>query len=171
MTITIGAALMALANNLVFEPMELVTGGVSGLAIVVKAWTEPLINGGIPVWLFTLLCDIPLYIISAKVKGIRFLFSALYGSAAFILGMMLFPVIDLQLHDYLLASIMGGALMGLGIGLVFSAQASTGGTDLLANIIQNKTRHLSIPVVMTCIDGIIITIGAAQFGLKMLSMQ
>ncbi|MFT4144587.1 MAG: YitT family protein [Mobilitalea sp.] len=166
MTITIGAALMALANNLVFEPMELVTGGVSGLAIVVKSWTEFIIDGGFPVWLFSLLCNVPLYLVSLKVKGLRFLLSTLYGTAAFILGMMLFPVVDLQLQDYLLASIMGGALMGLGIGLVFSAQASTGGTDLLANIIQNKTRHLSIPVVMTCIDGVIIAIGAAQFGLK-----
>ncbi|HWT73671.1 MAG TPA: YitT family protein [Mobilitalea sp.] len=163
--ITVGSILMGLSNNLIFEPMELVTGGVSGLAIVVKALTNTIIAGGIPVWLFTVLANIPLFLISAKVKGVKFLFSAIYGTVAYILSMMLLPIVDLKLGDYLLASIMGGALGGIGIGLVFSVQASTGGTDLLANIIQYKNKHMSIPVVMTCVDGVIIFIGALVFGL------
>lgn len=163
--ITVGAILMGLSNNLIFEPMELVTGGVSGLAIVVKSWTSNFIAGGIPVWLFTVMCNIPLFLISAKVKGVKFLFSALYGTVAYILSMMLLPMVDLGLNDYLLASILGGALGGIGIGLVFSAQASTGGTDLLAYIIQSGNKHMSIPVLMTVVDGIIIVIGAIEFGL------
>lgn len=163
--ITIGSILMGLSNNLIFEPMELVTGGVSGLAIVVKSLTSSIVEGGIPVWLFTVVCNVPLFLLAAKVKGVRFLFASLYGTVSYILSMMLLPVIDLQLDDMLLASIMGGVLGGLGIGLVFYAQASTGGTDLLANIIQYNNRHLSIPVVMTCVDGIIIFIGALVFGL------
>lgn len=156
---------MGLSNNLIFEPMELVTGGVSGLAIVVKSLTGSLVEGGVPVWLFTVICNIPLFLLAAKVKGVKFLFASLYGTVAYILSMMLLPIVDLQIDDFLLASIMGGVLGGLGIGLVFYAQASTGGTDLLANIIQYNNKHLSIPVVMTCVDGVIIFIGALVFGL------
>jgi len=165
MIITFGAILMGLSNNLIFEPMELVTGGVSGLAIVVKFLTKSIIEGGFPVWLFTVICNIPLFLIAAKVKGGKFLFSALYGTVAYVLAMMILPIIDLKLDDYLLASILGGVLAGIGIGLVFSAQASTGGTDLLANIIQYNNRHMSIPILMTIVDGVIIVIGALAFGL------
>lgn len=163
--ITLGSILMALANNLIFEPMELVTGGVSGLAIVIKAWTSPFIAGGIPVWLTNLALNVPLYLIAAKVRGFKFLISALYGTVTYILSMMVLPVMNLGIDDFLLISIMGGVISGIGIGLVFSVQASTGGTDLLAYIIQHKNKHLSVPVVMTCVDGVIITVGAIAFGL------
>jgi uncharacterized membrane-anchored protein YitT (DUF2179 family) len=79
--------------------------------------------------------------------------------------MMIIPIVDLQLNDYLLASILGGVIGGAGIGLVFSVQASTGGTDLVAYILQNKNKHMSVPQLMIFVDGIIILIGAFTFGL------
>lgn len=163
--IIVGSILMAVAVNLIYEPMGLVTGGVSGLAIVVKRWTEFIVKGGIPVWLFTVLCNVPLYLWSLKIKGLKYLFSALFGTVAFILALMIIPVYDLKLDDYLLASIMGGVLTGLGIGLIFCVQASTGGTDLLASLIHIYNRHISIPLIMTIIDAIIIAIGAVAFTL------
>lgn len=163
--ITVGSILMALANNLIFEPMELVTGGVSGIAIVIKEWTSSLVSGGIPVWLTNLALNIPLYLLATKMRGFKFLITTLYGTITYILAMMLLPVVDLGIEDFLLVSIMGGVICGIGIGLVFSVQASTGGTDLLAYIIQHKNKHLSVPVVMTCVDGVVIAIGALVFGL------
>lgn len=163
--ISFGAILMALAVNLIFEPMQLVTGGVSGLAIAVKAWTSSIVDGGIPVWLFTIACNIPLFLLATKIRGIRFLFSSLFGTVVYILALMVIPIIDLQMDDYLLASILGGALSGVGIGMVFSVQASTGGTDLVAYILQNKKKHMSVPQLMTIVDGLIIIIGALTFGL------
>jgi uncharacterized membrane-anchored protein YitT (DUF2179 family) len=163
--IMVGSILMALSVNLIFEPMELVTGGVSGLAIVVKSLTGFIIEGGIPIWLFTIVCNIPLYLLSVKMKGIKFLFSTLFGTVAFILALMVIPIYDLQLDDYLLASILGGVIGGIGIGLVFSVQASTGGTDLLATLIHFKNRHISVPQILIFIDGIIILVGALAFGL------
>lgn len=165
MTIMVGSILMALAVNLIFEPMGLVTGGVSGIAIVVKQLTGFLWEGGIPVWVVTVACNIPLFLLGAKVKGIRFLFSALFGTVSFILALMVVPVHDLQLNDYLLASILGGVVSGVGIGMVFSVQASTGGTDLLAIILQRYNRHISIPQILIFIDGSIIFLGALVFGL------
>ncbi len=165
LTILAGSFLMALAVNLVYEPMELVTGGVSGLAIVVKYWTGGIIRGGIPIWFFNLACNIPLFLLSIKARGVKFLLTSLFGMLAFSLSLMVIPVIDLGLNDYLLASILGGAISGVGIGLVFSVQASTGGTDLLATLLHFKNRHITVPQILIVIDGAIILIGAFVFGL------
>lgn len=163
--ILLGSVLMAVSVNFIYEPMGLVTGGVSGLAIVVKYLTESIVKGGIPIWLFTIICNIPLYLISAKVKGLKFLISAAFGTVAFILALMVIPVYDMKLEDYLLAAILGGVIGGIGIGLVFSVQASTGGTDLLASVIHTNKSYISIPQILTFIDGFIIFAGAVTFGL------
>jgi uncharacterized membrane-anchored protein YitT (DUF2179 family) len=165
LTIVIGSVFMALAVNLIYEPMGLVTGGVSGLAIVIKRWTEPFIDGGIPIWLFTVFCNVPLFLLSIKLKGFRFLISALFGTIAFILTLMIIPIYDFQIDDYLLAAIAGGVISGIGIGMIFSVQASTGGTDLAAILLQNYNRHISVPMIMTFIDAVIILIGAIAFGI------
>lgn len=163
--ILVGSLLMALAVNLVYEPMELVTGGVSGLAIVVKDLTRGIINGGIPLWLFNVACNVPLFLLAIRAKGFRFLVTSLFGMMAFSLALMVIPVVDLQLEDYLLASILGGAISGIGIGMVFSVQASTGGTDLLATLLHFKNRHITVPQILIIIDGAIILIGALVFGI------
>ncbi len=163
--IFIGAFLMAVSVNVIFEPMELVTGGVSGLAIVVKYLTEGIITGGFPIWLFTVVCNVPLFLLAAKLRGFRFLFSTIFGTISFIVTLMIVPVYDLKIDDYLLGSIMGGVIGGIGIGLVFSAQASTGGTDLLASVIHTAKKHISIPQILNFVDGIIILVGAFVFGL------
>lgn len=163
--ITIGAVLMGLSVNLVFEPMKLVTGGVSGLAIVVKSWTKTIVNGGIPVWLFTIAVNIPLFLFATKIRGGRFLISSLYGTFIYALSMMIIPIVDLKLDDYLLAAILGGVVGGAGIGLVFSVQSSTGGSDLVAYILQKRNKHMSVPQLMIFVDGLIIIIGAVTFGL------
>jgi uncharacterized membrane-anchored protein YitT (DUF2179 family) len=164
-TILVGSILMAISVNFIYEPMKLVTGGVSGLGIVIKYWTTSMVEGGVPIWLFTVICNVPLFLIAAKVKGLRFLFSALFGTVAFIVALIIVPIHDFHLDDYLLASIMGGVIGGAGIGLVFSVQASTGGTDLLATMIHVRSKHISIPQILTFVDGIIIFIGALVFEL------
>jgi len=163
--IIVGAVLMAFSVNLVFEPMGMVTGGISGLAIVVKRLTEPLIEGGVPIWVFNTICNVPLYLIAVYLKGKKFIVSAIAGTIAYILALLVIPVYDLQFEDTLLASILGGVIGGAGLGMVFSASASTGGTDLLATLIHNYKKHISIPQILTFIDGGIIFVGAMVFGL------
>lgn len=164
-TIIVGAILMALSVNLVYEPMGLVTGGISGMGIVVKKLTEGIVDGGVPIWLFTVACNVPLILAAIKIKGLRFLLLALLGTSVYILAMMLFPINTTKFDDALLASICGGAIGGVGMGMVFSAQASTGGTDLLAMLIHGYKKHISVNQILIFIDGIIIVIGAIVFGL------
>lgn len=165
MTIIVGAILMAVAVNLVYEPLGLVTGGISGLAIVVKRLTEGIIEGGIPVWLFNMVCNVPLFLIAIYIKGRKFIINVLVGTITYILFLYIIPVYDLQFEDYLLASIFGGVISGVGIGMVFSASASTGGTDLLATLLQGYKKHLSVPQILSFVDGAIIFIGATVFGI------
>ena len=165
MTIVVGAILMALSVNLVFEPMGLVTGGISGLGIIVKKLTEGLISGGLPIWLFTVACNIPLFLAAIKLKGFRYLLLTLFGTTVYIFAMMLFPIYTKGFEDQLLGSICGGAISGVGMGMVFSAQASTGGTDLLASLVHGYKKHISVPQILILIDCIIIVVGAIIFGL------
>lgn len=161
----VGAVLMALSVNLVFEPMGMVTGGVSGLAIVIKKVTESFINGGIPIWLFNILINIPLIIIAIVVKGKKFVLSSIFGTISYIISLYFLPVYSQTFDDPLLASIFGGVLAGLGLGLVISSSSSTGGTDLVAQIIQKFKKHYSVPRILIVIDGMIILLGMLVFGL------
>lgn len=165
-TIVTGAILMALAVNFIFEPLGLVTGGLAGLAIVVKEVTEFFWDTGIPVWLFTVLTNIPLFLIAFKVLGLKTMFNVILGTVSYILALMIIPIYDFQFDDLLMASLVGGAISGVGLGLVFSASSSTGGTDLLATLVQKYKPHMSVPVILTIIDGIIIALGAMVFGLE-----
>jgi len=163
--IIVGSVLMALSVNLIYEPLGLVTGGVSGLAIIVKFLTKGIITDGFPVWAFTIICNVPLFFLAAKINGIRSLITNLFGTVVFVLTLMVIPIFDLKLDDMLLSSIMGGVIGGVGIGLVFSSQASTGGTDLLATVIHTSKKHISIPQILGAVDGVIILAGAVVFGL------
>lgn len=156
---------MALAINLIYEPLGLVTGGLSGLAIIVKEITRFLWEGGLPVWLFTVIVNIPLFIMAIKVLGLKTMFSVFIGTVSLVIALMIIPIYDFQFDDLLLSSVVGGAITGVGLGMVFSASASTGGTDLLATLIHKYKRHISVPFILTFIDGAIIVLGALVFGL------
>ena len=161
--IVIGAVLMAFAVNLVFEPMNLVTGGVSGIAIVVKKWTEPFIDGGLPIWVFTLVANGPLFIYTFIVNGPKRVANVLIGTLVFIVALIVIPIFDVQFDDRLLGSIIGGTINGIGIGMVFSRKSSTGGTDLLATLIHDKKRYFSIPQILIVIDGFVVLMGAISW--------
>lgn len=165
MTIIVRSVLMAAAVNFIYEPLGLVTGGLAGLAIIVKEITGFILEGGFPVWLFTVITNIPLFIISIKLLGIKTMLNVFIGTSSYILALMVIPIYDFQFNDMLLSSVIGGTITGIGLGMVFSYSASTGGTDLLATLIQRFKRHLSVPVVLIFIDGAVIAIGALVFGL------
>jgi uncharacterized membrane-anchored protein YitT (DUF2179 family) len=165
LSIIFGSFLMALAINLIYEPLGLVTGGLSGLAIVVKELSVFIWEGGIPIWLFTVLANIPLFIVTIRIMGLKTLFSTLIGTGSLIIALMIIPIYDFQFDDLLLSSVVGGVISGVGLGMVFSASASTGGTDLLATLIHRYKRHISIPFILIFIEGTIIVFGALVFGL------
>lgn len=162
-----GATLLALGINWFLEPSELVTGGISGTAIVIKEVSKMTIGFGIPLWLTNIALNIPLFLISIKQRGFKFaqksLYSVLWLSfALWFTGYLPNPF--LSNADILLTALFGGAFLGVGIGLVIRSGGTTGGTDMLASII--KFRHTKFPIskLMLCIDGTIILCGCFIFG-------
>ena len=133
--IIIGTALMAFAIASVLEPASLVTGGFSGIAIIVKQYTGHLIPGGVPLSVTNLALNIPVFLIAIRLKGLRYLIHTLFATVMLSFWLSVLPVVPLAGNDLLLASLYGGILMGAGIGLVFVTGATTGGTDLIAEIV------------------------------------
>lgn len=164
--IIVGTGLMALSINSVFDAAGLVTGGFSGVAIIVKAWTENLIDGGIPLWITNFGLNIPLFVLGAKLRGFSFVKKAVIGEISLSAWLAVQPVFPLVGDDLLLAAVYGGVIQGVGIGLVFLGRGTTGGTDMMAALIQNKIRHYSISQVMQFIDGIVVIMGMYVFGIQ-----
>ena len=163
--IIVGTALMATAITSCFDAAGLVTGGFSGIAILVKAGTKSLYGNGIPLWVTNLVLNIPVFLLAAKIKGVAFVKKALLGDLSLTVWLAVLPAWKLS-GDFLLVALYGGLLQGVGIGLVFLGGGTTGGTDLLAAIIQNFMRHYSIAQIMQFIDGAIVLVGMYVFGVQ-----
>ena len=163
--IIVGTALMATAITSCFDAAGLVTGGFSGISILVKAGTKSLYGNGIPLWVTNLVLNIPVFLLAAKIKGIAFVKKALLGDLSLTVWLAVLPAWKLS-GDFLLVALYGGLLQGVGIGLVFLGGGTTGGTDLLAAIIQNFMRHYSIAQIMQFVDGAVVLVGMYVFGVE-----
>ena len=157
---------MAIAVNMVYEPMNMVTGGVSGLAIVIKYWTESLISGGVPLWLSNLLINIPLFVFAIIIFGGKYIARTLYATICFTITLYIIPINPIFTEDYFLASIFGGVLMGAGLGLILFYQCTTGGTDLFSSLVQVKLKHYTVPQILMVVDSSIVLLGAVVFGIN-----
>lgn len=160
-----GTFLMALGINLAFDPMGLVCGGVTGLAIVVKYLTGFILDGGIPVWLSNLLFNGPLFVVALIKKGKKYIAKTMFATVMLSVWIYLVPIYQL-FDDYVLATLFGGVMTGAGIGMVLSRMATTGGTDLLSALIHDKLKHITIPQLLAITDGAIVLLGAVVFGVE-----
>lgn len=162
-----GAGTMATAVNCVFEPMQLVTGGVTGIGIILKEITRNVAYPeGIPLWVTNLVCNIPLFIIAYYLLGKRFLRKGLISAVIFTIYLGVIPIADPPTQDVLLNTVLGGVLMGFGLGMVFAVGSTTGGMDLLAVLLQRRFRHMSEAQILAIVDGMIVIAGAVIFGLE-----
>ena len=162
--IIVGTGLMSLAINSVFDAARMVTGGFSGIAIIIKAWTKNLIEGGIPLWVTNCVLNLPLFVIAWKVRGFSFIKRAILGEISLSVWLAIQPVWNLAGNDLLLSALYGGVIQGVGIGLVFLGGGTTGGTDMMAAIIQKFLKHYSIAQIMQVIDAMVVLVGMYVFG-------
>ena len=162
--IIVGTGLMSLAINSVFDAAGMVTGGFSGIAIIIKVWTKNLIEGGIPLWVTNCVLNLPLFVIAWKVRGFSFIKRAILGEISLSVWLAIQPVWNLAGNDLLLSALYGGVIQGVGIGLVFLGGGTTGGTDMMAAIIQKFLKHYSIAQIMQVIDAMVVLVGMYVFG-------
>lgn len=167
--ITAGCIIYALGVSLYLDSNKIASGGVSGLAIILSHITPLKMTG---VWIVIL--NVPLFILGAVAFGKRFIFSTLYSTVVSSLLMELFTfivsILPEKVMQYLpltenivIAGVIGGALMGLGIGIVFKMGSTTGGTDILVKYLRRKFRYIKTGVISLIIDLIIITISYFVF--------
>jgi len=164
--IIIGATILAAGVNMFLAKIKLVTGGVSGLAIIIQYITEKHYGRGVPLWLTNIVVNIPLFAIAIKLKGRQFVGKSMFAAAYLSFALFYTSFIPAPEVDFLLASIFGGVLVGTGLGFVLRASASTGGTDLAANIIKVYFKNVPIAKIILVLDSTIIIIGAFVFGVE-----
>lgn len=153
--ITIGCLIAAIALNILLSPAKISTGGASGVGVILYNMYN------IPISLTVLLINIPLFIIALKDLGLKFCIKAIIGTLLLVLMLEVTkPLVNIEWLDFsndlFLSSIFGGILMGLGLSLVFKGEGSTGGSDLLAQIIYKKRSSSSIGQLLLIIDTIVI---------------
>lgn len=155
-----GTFLMALAVVQFFDAMGVVAGGVTGIAIMLKSLFH------VPMWVVNAGINIPLFIVGYRILDRDTFIRTLVATMSLTIFLGAIPEMQLLTGDKLVDIIVGGVLMGSGLGLIFAQYGSSGGTDLLATLINVKVRHVSIPRILAIIDGVIVVAGAGVFGVS-----
>lgn len=146
----LGCALFAAAFNMFLEPSNLNAGGISGLAMVLGHLFQ--YEG---VGIISLLINIPLFAIAGLRIGKKFFVGSLIGMFFVSVFIDLFVFLP-KLHlDPLLGALYGGAMAGVGLGIVFASGMSTGGSDIIVRLLKKKWQYLPIGVITICFDAIV----------------
>jgi len=159
--ILVGSTILAVSMHLFFIPNQLVAGGLSGTAQIINSFT------GWPIGTLTFVLNIPLFILGWRYLGGRrflartviasFLFSAILDGLK-----LLWPDVHLT-DDLALNALYGGVTAGVGVGLLFRARATSGGTDILARILEKR---LGLPLSQAYLytDGLVVFVAGLAFG-------
>lgn len=153
-----GIFLMAFSLHSFFEPFDIVSGGATGLGIIL----EDVI--GIPLWISNLAINVPLFVWAYFVFDKHFVLRAAASELLFTFFLYLFEGLYLVESDFVTSAIFGGALYGVGVGMVLRTGTTTGGTDLAASIVNSIFSHIKIPVAMLILDVAVILTGFTVFG-------
>lgn len=156
--ILIGVLLTAVGLDMFLVPNRIAAGGVSGIATILHY------VAGFPVGTAMLAINIPLFIIGIKQFGLSMGLRSLFGTVtlSLLIDFMASLEIPEPTQNPLLASIYGGIIVGIGIGIVFRNKGTTGGTDLAAAIINNYMK-LSVGVVLFIVDASVIIAAGLAF--------
>ena len=155
---TLGAAVYALAFAWCYAPNHIGFGGLTGLAQIANRFIPALPVGGVVIVL-----NIPLFLLGWWLLGGQVLVSSLYAMACSSLMIdALNGLFDFSPMEPMLAAVIGGALLGTGLGLVFSRRATTGGTDLMARLLKLRFGWLPVGKLLMYLDlVVIVAVGVA----------
>ena len=134
--IFVGCAIQGLAYAMFLIPHHFVPGGVSGIAIIINYFA------GLPVGLLIMVLNIPIFLLGLKTMGRRYVLNSLAGMVASSLFIDFFNqvlALPSATDNPVLASIYGGVMLGIGLGIVFRGRASTGGSDIVGMILHRYT--------------------------------
>ena len=146
----------ALSLDLFIVPNKIICGTLTGLSTLVNF----LINNALGIGTLTIIFDIPILLLGLKTQGLKFIVRCLI--TILVLGVItdLFAFLEPVTNDLLIASIYGGVIQGIAIGIYCKYKVSSGGTELLGRIISEKFKFASIPVCIGILDAIIVITGS-----------
>ena len=156
--IILGSAIFAAGIQWFYHPASLLSGGVTGIAMMVNYIT------GWPIGVMMFAMNLPLFIIAFKNYGWRFVAGSLLGTFVSSLIIDLLALVNFNITaEPFLACVYGGIITGLGLGIVYSTGATTGGTDIVAKLIRERYPYVNFGTMILVLDGVIIAAYALMF--------
>lgn len=151
LVIVIGSIVYAVGFQFFMYPNSIVPGGASGAAMIINRLIP------VPVGVMTIILNIPLFIIAWRYFGLDFLIASLVGMTLSSVFVDLFAMLNIVLtYDAMLASVIGGAIKGLGLGAIYYVGATTGGADIVAKLLRMKYPHINLGTILLLLDAAII---------------
>jgi len=148
--IFVGSGIFSIGFNMFLGPNDLNAGGLSGLA---QLLVELLQFGS--VGLFVVLINLPLFVLAGIKVGKQFFLGSLAGMLSLTATLELFTFLPAPQVDPLLAALYGGVMAGIGVGIVFMAGASTGGSDIIVRLLKLKMQHVNIGTITIGFDCVV----------------
>lgn len=155
--IATGAFILAIGISCFLVPMKLSTGGVSGVGTVLYYFFN------VPLSVTTLVINAGLFVMGYRMLKKEAIFKTLAGILFLALFLEITGLFGTYTEDRLIASLFGGIMAGIGVGLTVIRGASTGGSDFAALMINKRMPHVSVATVIMIIDGIVITLSGIAF--------
>ena len=155
--ILVGTLILAIGLNVFLVPMKLSAGGIGTIGTVLLYFF------GIPLSVTNLALNLLLFLVGFKVLGRDSVIKTIVGMVLLSLFLEITSRMPVPELDIIIATIMGGALVGLGVGLVIRVGGSSGGSDFLGLMIRKRVPHISVATIILTIDLIIILIAGICF--------
>jgi len=157
----LGAVLYALSVDMFTSPNNIAPGGVTGISTILNSLFD------LPIGMMMMIINIPIFILGGifigwKYIGRSLVCLALVSSAIDLLD----PYLPVYQGDLMLASIFGGIIMGLSLGVIFTRGGSTGGTDIVARLLGKLMPSMTQGRLILGIDLVVVIIAALVFGLE-----
>ncbi len=148
--LTAAAVIYAVAISLFLDPNNIAPGGVTGISILVNRFTA------IPTGTMNLLINIPIVLLGLWKFGWRFICSTMYVLALITVFINALASYGAMTDDLLIAAVIGGALIGAALALVFMAGATTGGIDIIVKVVRTKRKHIKTNILFLLFDSMVI---------------
>ena len=154
----VGSGVFALGFSLFLQPNDMNPGGISGLAMVAVELLGFGSTGSL-----SILINLPLFVLGGLKIGKRFFAGSLLGMLLSSVLIDAFAAVPFTATEPLLAALYGGAVCGLGLGVVFMSGTSTGGSDILVRLLKLKYRNVPIGQISMCFDAVVVILTGLVF--------
>lgn len=155
--IVIALVFYAVGISLFLDPNKLAPGGITGIAIIIKHFIN------VHLGILVLIMNIPIMLIGIWKFGLKFFISTIFATVISSVFIDMAAKLPVATDDLLISALIGGILMGISIGLIFKAGASTGGTDIIARLLKLRFPHIETGKLFIIIDIIIVIASAIAF--------